>query len=69
MRASLVTTRRAPAERRAMLARIAQAASQIDTYYQRFGPDQPWGFADPAGWKCSPRYCAHHAACPGGADL
>jgi hypothetical protein len=69
MSTSLITTRRSVGQLRAMLARIAQAASQIDAYYQRFGPDQPWGFADPAGWKCSPRYCAHHAECPGGGGL
>jgi hypothetical protein len=27
------------------------------------------GFADPSGWKCSARYCAHHARCPGGGGL
>ena len=37
--------------------------------YERFGPDEPWGFADPSGWKCSPRYCGHHARCPGGGGL
>ena len=69
MSASLITTRRAPGQLRAMLVRIAQAASQIDAYYRRFGPDEPWGFADPGGWKCSPRYCAHHPRCPGGGGL
>ncbi len=53
--ATVITTRRTLKQRRAMLTRIAQAASQIDANYRRFGPDQPWGFADPAGWKCSPR--------------
>ena len=33
------------------------------------GPTQPWGFADPSGWKCAPPYCRHHARCPGGAGL
>jgi hypothetical protein len=69
MSASLVTTRRTPGQLRAILARIAQAATQIDAYHRRFGPDEPWGFADPSGWKCSPRYCDHHAACPGGGGL
>jgi hypothetical protein len=69
MSASFVATRRTPGQLRAMLARIAQAASQIDAYYRRFGPDEPWGFADPSGWKCSPRYCAHHHRCPGGHGL
>jgi hypothetical protein len=45
MSASFVTTRRSPGQLRAVLARIAQAASQIDACYQRFGPDEPWGFA------------------------
>ena len=54
---------------RGTLARIAQAASQIAALYERFGPDEPWGFADPIGWKCAPRYCRHHARCPGGAGL
>ena len=66
---SLVTTRRSAGQLRTALVRIAQAASQIATYYERFGPDEPWGFADPAGWKCSARYCAHHRRCPGGGAL
>ena len=27
--------------------------------YERYGPDEPWGFADPTGWKCTERYCQH----------
>jgi hypothetical protein len=69
MSATLITTRRTPGQLRATLARIALAASQIQAYYQRFGPDRPWGFADPTGWKCSPRYCSHWDGCPGGAGL
>jgi hypothetical protein len=69
MTTAFVATRRTPGQLRATLARIAQAASQIAALYDRYGPDQPWGFADPAGWKCSPRYCAHHARCPGGGAL
>ena len=69
MSASLITTSRRPGELRAALARVAQAASQIATYHERYGPDQPWGFADPTGWKCSPRYCQHYHGCPGGAGL
>jgi hypothetical protein len=69
MGAALVTTTRTVGQQRASLARIAQAASQIAAYDERFGPDQPWGFADPAGWKCAPRYCAHWHACPGGTGL
>jgi hypothetical protein len=67
MTASLVATSRSDRQLRGALVRIAQAASQIVACYERFGPDEPWGFADPTSWKCSPRYCPHHAACPGGA--
>ena len=56
---ALVTTTRTVGQQRATLARIAQAASQIHALYERFGPDEPWGFADPTGWKCSERYCPH----------
>ncbi len=70
MSSALVTTMRSPGQLRASLARVAQAASQIAAYYERFGADQPWGFADPTSWKCSPRYCPHYErACPGGAGL
>jgi hypothetical protein len=69
MSTSFVVTRRSIGELRATLVRIAQAASQIAALYERFGPDEPWGFADPGGWKCSPRYCSHHARCPGGGGL
>ena len=47
---------------RGVLARIAVVASQIAACHERYGPDQPWGFADPTSWKCSPRYCAHWAS-------
>jgi hypothetical protein len=69
MTSAFVATRRTTGQLRAMLARIGQAASQIAALYERFGPDEPWGFADPAGWKCSARHCDHHARCPGGAGL
>ena len=69
MSSSFVTTRRSVGQLRVTLTRIAQAASQIVAAYERYGPDQPWGFADPTGWKCSPRYCAHHHRCPGGGGL
>ena len=67
--ASLVSTGRSAGQLRGMLARIAQAANQIVACHERFGPERPWGFADPGGWKCSPRYCHHHRRCPGGAGL
>jgi hypothetical protein len=69
MSASIVTTTRSAGQLRGALVRIAQAARQIVAYYERFGPDEPWGFADPSGWKCSARYCAAWATCPGGAGL
>jgi hypothetical protein len=67
--ASLVSTTRTLGQLRGVLARIAQAASQIAACHERFGPEAPWAFADPTGWKCTPRYCSHHARCPGGAGL
>ena len=59
MSSALVTTTRTAGQQRATLARIAQAASQIHALYERYGPDEPWGFADPTGWKCCERYCPH----------
>ena len=56
-------------ELRTTLARLAQAASQIAALYERYGPEEPWGFADPSGWKCSHRYCGRWARCPGGGGL
>ena len=69
MAASLVSTTRSVGQLRGALVRIAQAARQIVACYERFGPDEPWGFADPAGWKCSERYCEAWQRCPGGAGL
>jgi hypothetical protein len=69
MAASLVRTRRTAGQLRGALARLALAASQIVASYERYGPDQPWGFADPTSRKCSPRYCSAWRACPGGAGL
>ena len=67
--ASIVTTRRSTAQLRGALVRIAQVARQIVACYERFGPDAPWGFADPGGWKCSERYCDAWATCPGGVGV
>ena len=69
MSATLTTTRRTQGQLRAALARIALAASEIDAYYRRFGPDRPWGFADPTSWKCSERFCSAWSSCHGGAGL
>jgi hypothetical protein len=69
MGASLVPTSRTPGQLRGVLARIALAASQIAACYERYGPDRPWGFADPTSWRCSPRYCSHWTVCPGGRGL
>jgi hypothetical protein len=69
MAASIVTTTRSIGQLRGALARIAQVARQIVAYYERFGPDEPWGFADPSGWKCSARYGEACGKCPGGAGL
>ena len=69
MSATLTTTRRTAGQLRSTLARIALAAAEIDAHYRHFGPDRPWGFADPTGWKCSERFCQFWHACPGGAGL
>jgi hypothetical protein len=69
MSASLVGTTRTAGQLRGVLARLALAAGQIAAAHERYGPDQPWGFADPTGWKCSPRYCTHWRARPGGRGL
>jgi PD-(D/E)XK nuclease superfamily len=69
MAASLVSTTRTAGQMRGVLARVALAASQIVASYDRFGPDQPWGFADPTSWKCSARFCAAWGSCPGGRGL
>jgi PD-(D/E)XK nuclease superfamily len=69
MSASLVSTTRSTGQLRGVLARVALAASQIVACYERYGPDQPWGFADPTSWRCSPRFCHLWATCPGGRGL
>ena len=67
MSTSLVSTSRTRGQLRGVLARLALAASQIAACYERYGPDQPWGFADPTSWKCS--YCHAWVSCPGGSGL
>jgi hypothetical protein len=67
--ASLVTTGRSTGQLRGALVRIGQVARQIVANYERFGPEEPWGFADPGGWKCSERYCEVWRRCPGGVGV
>jgi hypothetical protein len=67
--AGVIATRRTAGQLRGMLARLAVCAAQITACHERLGPDAPWGYADPGGWKCSPRWCEHWAACPGGHGL
>lgn len=69
MSASLVPTSRTRGQLRGVLARLALAASQIAACYERYGPDQPWGFADPSSWRCSAKYCWAWGRCPGGSGL
>jgi hypothetical protein len=69
MSTSLISTKRTVGQMRGVLARVALAASQIAAAYERYGPDQPWGFADPTSWKCSSRFCHAWASCPGGRGL
>ncbi len=69
MSSALVTTTRSVGRLRSSFARIAQAASQMVLYYERYGPDRSWGFADPTSWKCSARFCDHYWSCPGGGGL
>jgi hypothetical protein len=69
MTSSVLPTSRTPGQLRGVLARIALAASQIVACCERYGPDQPWGFADPTSWRCSPRFCHLWASCPGGRGL
>ena len=69
MAASLISTARTTGQMRGVLARIAVAASQIAAAHERYGPDQPWGFADPTSWRCSAKFCHAWATCPGGKGL
>ena len=69
MSTSLICTSRTVGQMRGVLARVALAASQIAAAYERYGPDQPWGFADPTSWKCNARFCHAWGSCPGGGGL
>ena len=80
MTTALVPTTRTPQQMRSVFMRAAMVASQIHAAYQQFGPERPWGFAEPGSWKCEPddssarngkpthgRFCTHWAHCPMGA--
>ena len=69
MSASIVTTSRSTEQLRGALVRIAQVAAQIVACYERFGPDRPWGFADPDGLEVQPPLLRAWHSCPGGAGL
>jgi hypothetical protein len=51
---SLVATTRTAGQLRGALARIAQAASQINAYHERFGPDRPWDSQTPPDGSAAP---------------
>jgi PD-(D/E)XK nuclease superfamily len=69
MGAFLVPTSRSAGQLRGVLARVALAASQIAACYERYGPNRPWGFADPTSWRCSARFCWAWGRCPGDVGL
>lgn len=61
-----VATARSRAQLQAHLVRVASTARAIDALHRHLGQEAPWPLADPASWKCSPRYCPHFAGCQGG---
>jgi hypothetical protein len=69
MSASFVTTRRSIGQLRAMLARIAQAASQIAAAYERLGPDQPWVSPTRPAGSAARATAATTASAPAGAGF
>jgi hypothetical protein len=76
MTTALIPTTRTVAEMRLVFMRIAMVASQITAAHTQFGPDRPWGFAEPGSWKCEPdgdhtrgRFCVHWPTCPMGRGL
>jgi hypothetical protein len=83
MTTAVIPTMRSPAQMRSVFMRIAMVASQINAAHAHFGPDRPWGFAEPGHWKCEPdhddhardgvpargRFCIHWASCPMGRGL
>jgi hypothetical protein len=82
MTTALIPTTRTPPQMRSVFMRIAMVASQITAAHDHFGPDRPWGFAEPGHWKCEPdassapgnvpargRFCIHWPSCPMGRGL
>jgi hypothetical protein len=69
MGSSLMRTERTVGQLRGVLVRLALAASQIAALHETFGPERPWGYAEPTSWKCSERFCRFWRECPGGAGL
>jgi hypothetical protein len=67
MAASLVTTTRSVGQLRGALVRIAQVARQIVVSYERFGPDEPWGFADPGAGSAAHATARRERAAPAAA--
>lgn len=82
MTTGLIPTTRTPVQMRSVFMRIAMVASQINAASAHFGPDRPWGFAEPGSWKCEAdedgahggapargRFCIHWPSCPMGRGL
>jgi hypothetical protein len=80
MTTAVIPTMRTPAQMRSVFMRIAMVASQINAAHAHFGPDRPWGFAEPGHWKCEAdhhhaggpargRFCIHWPSCPMGRGL
>jgi hypothetical protein len=52
------------------LAQFANMARSVNAFWREFGPYEPWAYADAkAQWRCSPKFCDHHANCAGGAGF
>ncbi len=67
--ARITRTIRTPAQMRGTVARMAAMANGIVAFYEKLGPEQPWPYADPTGWKCGPKFCGFFSTCAGGAGL
>jgi hypothetical protein len=60
---AITPTTRTPRQLNAVAIRVAQAARTLDALYHRFGPDEPWTFAESDHWVCG--LCQFQACCPG----